>query len=68
MSRTPDKERLHRIAQVVAAHPEGIRPSEVALALGESRSAIIRALPNLNLDTIGVLLSEDEGKLFIYQK
>jgi DNA-binding IclR family transcriptional regulator len=65
MARPADETKIKRIANVIAAHPEGINASTIARTLGLPRSTVTRYLPKL--ESRGILLVENrEGKLSIF--
>jgi DNA-binding IclR family transcriptional regulator len=64
MPRTVTDDRLDAIARALEAQPNSTAAA-IADALGLHRSAVTRALPNL--EDHGVLLSEDDlGRLSLY--
>lgn len=60
------REEYETMADLLESHP-GLRPSEVAAALGVERSTILRRLPAL--EEAGILLSEDDrGCLSLFRR
>lgn len=61
------QERLARIADTIAEHPNGITQSELARQLQVPRPTIHRDLPDL--EDAGILLAEDErGRLSLFRR
>ncbi|GAB4575787.1 MAG: hypothetical protein Kow0077_29000 [Anaerolineae bacterium] len=63
MARRTNPQRLEQVAQIIRNHP-GLRPAQVARLLGLSREAVNRTLASL--EQAGVLLYEDNGRLWVY--
>ena len=67
MGRRPDERRLKRYETLVPEYPGRIRASQLARALGVSRSTVLRDLPAL--EERGTLLAEDErGLLSLFRR
>jgi DNA-binding IclR family transcriptional regulator len=67
MGRRPDEGRLDRYEGLIPEHPDGVRPAQLARALGVHRSTVQRDLPAL--EERGTLLMEDgRGLLSLFQR
>jgi len=67
MGRRPDEGRLARYEELVPEYPGRVRQSDLARALGVSRSTVMRDLPAL--EEWGTLLMEDDrGFLSLFRR
>jgi predicted DNA-binding transcriptional regulator YafY len=65
-SKRAKRERLERLAVLLALAPEGVRPAALARALGVSRATVAHDLATL--ERLGVLLAEDaEGRVSVFR-
>ena len=64
MARRIDTQRMEQILQIISQQP-GLRAGRYARLLGLSREAVNRTLASLEQQ--GVLLYEDNGRLWFYE-